>query len=147
MFNIIFFIPCGTCMTLPSSLYLCLREAPSEREQWQIIITEKEKINTHDNYKSLNVICHYWVALRVRGVMHSPPVCCPFPCIPHHVVQTKSIGRKGHHLQGIRAVLSLYCNVFKNTLLLILSFLISKFYTNSKSSLIYLSKGYLSPVA
>lgn len=40
----------------------------------------------------------YRVVLFFCIVMDIPPVCCPLPRIPHHVIQTKAIGRKWHHL-------------------------------------------------
>lgn len=60
--------------------------------------------------QKLKVIVYYWVMLSVCGVMCSPPVWGPFPCVPHHVIQAKAISREGHHLQGMCSVTSCWSN-------------------------------------
>lgn len=86
-------------MSLPSSLCRCLMEDLSEKVHKE---TLKQKLNleTRRSHTSIEGMSYYWVLLSVCGVMHSPPVGGPLPGIPHHVIQTKSICRIGHHLQG-----------------------------------------------
>lgn len=73
-----------------------------ERQKWSDVWT----IRKSGPLKSLEVMCSYWVLLLFCGMMHSPPVWAPFPCIPHHVIQTKTIRRKGHYLRGGRRIMS-----------------------------------------
>lgn len=91
-------LPCGTYMILPSSPCLCQKEDLSDREKDE---HTSEPKNKPGKLKSSEVMFSYWVVLLHCGVMHSPPVRCPFPCIPHHIIQTKAIGRKGLHLEDI----------------------------------------------
>lgn len=86
-------------MILLSSPYLCRTEDPSGREREKHDQISEQQKNLQ-NLKVLEVMRSYWVVLLVCGVMHSPPVRGPFPRISHHVIQTVSIGREGHHLHS-----------------------------------------------
>lgn len=65
------------------------RSTPDVGPFWKTGGCRLSKINKNKKIteeKSSAVMCCYWVALAVCGVMYRPPVWRPLPCVSHHVI-------------------------------------------------------------